>query len=134
MQGQKKYKKVVLIDDDRDLIYLLKLQLKQKELLDCFIPFDNPRDALRYLKESDDAALCSYILIDLYMPGIDGFEILKQIDNIPKIKNSVEIYVCTNSSNEDDRKRAMKYSFVSSFFEKPLANNFLEFLITDGKI
>lgn len=133
MANSKKYKKVVFIDDDKELLDLYKMKLEKKELSEYFIHFDNPKEGIRFLKESKKEDISeNYILIDLYMPGLSGFDILNEIAKINKIKNSAEIYVCTASTNEEDRKRAMKYPFVSAFLEKPLANNFLELLITDG--
>ncbi len=124
-----KYKKVVFIDDDSDLIELYNKDLQKKHLSDYLIYFDNAKEGISFLSEAKKNELPDYILLDLYMPEMDGFEFLAKVDKISKIKDSVEIYVCSSSKREEDRKRVMKFPFVSAFMEKPLESDFLEFLI-----
>ncbi len=131
MIGCEKYKKVVFIDDDRDLVELYNKDLQKKHLSDYLICFDNASEGISFLKEAKKNELPDYILLDLYMPEMDGFEFLENVDKIKKIKDSVEIYVCTVSKKEEDRKKVMKFPFVSAFMEKPLESDFLEFLIKE---
>lgn len=125
----RKYKKVFLIDDDDTLSDLYDSELKSKNLSDYLIYFNNAREGFDYLKKCKSEDQPEYILLDLYMPGMDGFEFLRQISKIKRINESMEIYVCTSSKNEEDRKRVMRFPLVSAFMEKPLPDNFLEFLI-----
>ena len=133
MKFKSEYKKITFIDDDKGLADLYKSNLKSKNLSDYFLFFDNAKDGIDYLKGAKKNELPDYLLVDLYMPGMDGFEFLKQVEKINKVKDSVEIYICTSSQSEEDRKAVMKYPFVSAFIEKPIDTNFLEFLITDTK-
>lgn len=126
-----KYKKVVFIDDDKDLVDLYDASLRRKKLSDYFTYFDNASDGIDFLKETKKDDLPDYILLDLYMPEMSGFDFLDCIEKVNKIKKSVQIFICTSSKREEDRKRAMKYPFVSAYIEKPLQSDFLEFLIKD---
>jgi len=125
------YKKVVFIDDDKELVGIYNSILERKDLADFLICFDNAEEGINYLKEKSRKELPDYILLDLYMPEMDGFEFLQQLEKLGKRKDSIEVYVCTSSRNKDDRNRVMKYPFVSAFLEKPLPSDFLELLIRD---
>ncbi len=126
-----KYKKVIFIDDDKDLVGLYNAKLRQKQLADYFTFFDNASEGIDFLKVTKKSDLPDYILLDLYMPKMNGFDFLEHVEKVKKLKNSVEIFVCTSSKREEDRKRAMKYPFVSAYIEKPLESDFLEYLIKD---
>jgi CheY-like chemotaxis protein len=65
---------------------------------------------------------------------MNGFEFLSHLEKNHSWNGSPEIYVCSNSRNEQDRKQAMKYPFVSAFIEKPLSADFIELLITDEQL
>lgn len=75
-------KKILLIDDDNKLTDLLKEYLSKYSFESK--SFDNPEDALKNLK------IKSYdlIVLDIMLPGMDGFETLKEIrktNDIPVI-------------------------------------------------
>ena len=125
------YKKVIFIDDDKEMVKTYSSILERKELSEFLICFDNAIDGLNYLKEKKQTELPSYILLDLYMPQMSGFEFLKRIAKMGTLKDSIEIFVCTSSTKKDDRNKVMNYPFVSAYLEKPLTGDFLELLIRD---
>ena len=126
------YKKIVFIDDDTELIGIYNSILERKKLSDYLVHFENARDGLDYLKGIDqNEDLPDYILLDLYMPEMNGFKFLEYFEKMRRIKDSIEIYVCTSSRKKDDRNKVMKYPFVSAYLEKPLPSDFLELLIRD---
>ncbi len=59
------------------------------------------------------------ILLDLKMPGIDGFEVLKRIKEAPAVKR-VPVVMLTSSEEEDDRLRSYK-SGANSYLVKPIS-------------
>ena len=65
---------------------------------------------------------------------MDGFTFLEYFKNISKLKDTVEIYVCTSSREKEDRNKVMKYPFVSAYLEKPLPSDFLELLIRNHTV
>ena len=126
------YKKVVFIDDDSELIGIYNSILERKKLSDYLVHFENARDGLDYLKGIEQKEdLPDYILLDLYMPEMNGFKFLENFEKMRRIKDSIEVYVCTSSRKKDDRNKVMKYPFVSAYLEKPLPSDFLELLIRD---
>jgi len=126
------YKKIIFIDDDTELVNVYNSILERKNLSDYLIHFESARDGLEYLKGiKNKNEVPDYILLDLYMPEMDGFKFLEYFKNISKLKDTVEIYVCTSSREKEDRNKVMKYPFVSAYLEKPLPSDFLELLIRD---
>lgn len=126
------FKKVVIIDDDQEFINLYFSVLKRKGLLGYLVPFNNAKEGFNYLKKTKKDEMPKYILLDLYMPEMDGFSFLESIKKVRKVKRNVEVYVCTSSTKKSDRDSVMKYPFVRAYLQKPLSIEFLEYLINDN--
>lgn len=59
------------------------------------------------------------ILLDLKMPGIDGFEVLKQLKEADKLKR-IPVIILTSSKEEGDR--AVSYDLgANSYLVKPVS-------------
>ena len=75
-------KKILIVDDEEDITNLTEkfLQLEKYETITC----NNGYDALDIIEEKhDDIAL---ILLDIMLPGMNGYEILTEIKaKYPKI-------------------------------------------------
>ncbi|MBY9015488.1 MAG: response regulator [Candidatus Lokiarchaeota archaeon] len=75
-------KKILIVDDEEDITHLTEkfLQLENYETITC----SNGTDALNIVEEKhDDIAL---ILLDIMLPGMNGYEILTEIKSrYPKI-------------------------------------------------
>ena len=75
-------KKILIVDDEEDITHLTEkfLQLEKYETISC----SNGYDALEIVeKKHDDIAL---ILLDIMLPGMNGYEILTEIKSrYPKI-------------------------------------------------
>lgn len=124
-----KYRKIVFIDDDKSLVQNYNLIMERKKLADYFVYFNDANDGLDYLNSKSMEELPKYIVLDLYMPLMDGFEFLRRFQLLKEKKKAVEIYVCTSSKKKEDRDRVMQYPFVSAFLQKPISIDFLELLI-----
>ncbi|QIA09324.1 response regulator [Draconibacterium halophilum] len=127
------FKKIIFIDDDTEMVSTYNSILEQKKLSDYLIHFENAQKGIDYLQRiNKEEDLPDYILLDLYMPVMDGFQFLQYFDKIKNLKKSIEIFVCSSSQKQDDRDKVMKYPFVSAYLEKPLSTDFLELLIEDS--
>ena len=65
--------KLLLVDDDKDIIDALKPRL-QREGYDVFTAFDG-EEGLRMVRDCNP----DIILLDLLMPKLNGFDVLKEI-------------------------------------------------------
>jgi len=65
---------ILIIDDDLELTLLIKKFLENNKYK--VSSFDNPKDALRSLEKKHDYEL---IILDITMPEMDGFQVLREI-------------------------------------------------------
>lgn len=97
-----KKKKVLIIEDDEDLVEMYKEKLRLEGFRVATVT--DSRRALNRLKEGADL-----VLLDILMPGLNGFEILKRIKKDKEI-NNIPVIVLTNigsDSIDNDKKLAM---------------------------
>ena len=69
------------------------------------------REAYRNMRETPDL-----ILLDLNMPLMDGFDVLKEIRAYPKLKK-IPLYVITTSRSTEHRKKALELG-ANGFYSK----------------
>jgi len=99
---------ILLVEDNPDDAELVMMALEQnKNIADCKIHFAKDGvEALQYLFgfEDEDSTLINrphMIILDLYMPRLDGLEFLKKIREHPDAKN-IPIVVLTASEKRTD--------------------------------
>ena len=99
---------ILLVEDNPDDAELVMMAIGQnKNIAECKIHYAKDGiEALDYLfgPEDEDPTLINrphMIILDLYMPRLDGFEFLKKIREHPEAKN-IPIVVLTASENRTD--------------------------------
>lgn len=91
-------KRVLIVEDERPLAHALELKLKH-EGFDAVIAV-NGQECLKLLDESHFDVL----LLDMMMPVMDGFQVLKAIADKP---DKPVTFVLSNLSLHDDRERVI---------------------------
>ena len=104
-------KKILIIEDDNFLLGLEAKKLKEKNYEVLSAADSNEAFAIIDSKEPIDL-----ILLDLMLPEVDGFEILKKIREDETFKN-VPVVIFSNLYEEKDLKRASKLG-ISNFMIK----------------
>lgn len=99
---------ILLVEDNPDDAELVMMAIEQnKNIAECKIHYARDGvEALEYLfdSEDEDSALINrphLIILDLYMPRLDGLEFLKKIREHPEAKN-IPIVVLTGSEKRTD--------------------------------
>ena len=85
--------------------------------------------ALKFLKAAaaTPEVLPDIIFLDVKMQVMDGFAFLDEFEKLPdEVKSKVRISMLTSSLLESDRQRAMNYSNVIEFLNKPLTKEKLQ--------
>lgn len=94
-------KKILLIEDDPFLIDIYQTKLKEKKF-EVFLA-ENGREAFEILKEKRP----NLILLDIVLPYIDGWEILKKIKKNPKFKDT-KVVIISNLSQKQEIEKGLK--------------------------
>lgn len=117
-------KLVLLVDDSETDATLLRREFNRAGLTNPVTWLKAGREALAYLggedKYSDRSKypLPSILLLDLKMPGIDGFEVLKWISARPELKR---LLVVVLSGLEDSKSVNLAYELgANSYLTKPV--------------
>ena len=93
--------KILMIEDEKDLAEIYSLQMKMSGI-DVVIA-QNGAEALDILsKQSFDL-----VLLDLLMPEVDGFEVLKKIKGDSKLKKN-KVYAWSNLTQKKQIDLASK--------------------------
>lgn len=116
---------VLLLDNhlpDMDGIDVLReLVSDEHDVANPVVSCLDGEEALRYIDEHQVAAdtqIPILILLDLRLPKVDGFEVLRQVRNHPVWKQ-VPVVVMTTSRQDDDIESAYKLG-VNSYIVKPV--------------
>ncbi len=118
---------ILLIDDDEATNFLNQVIIKE---CNCFknihISF-NAQDALDFLrsigkhKRSNDVGLPEIILLDINLPGMDGWEFLDRYGNLNLcgLSNTI-VALLTIAPKENNLYKIKEYDFLKDYLEKPL--------------
>lgn len=104
--------KILIVDDNS-----INRKLLCNILKDCYDieEADNGETALEILKSEGDHILA--VLLDIIMPGMDGFEVLKQIRNNPQMA-SLPVIIQTENTESSFETNALKQG-ATDFVAKP---------------
>lgn len=98
-------KKILLIEDDKFLRELIVKKLIKEGFI-VLEANDGEEGLTKISQEKPDL-----VLLDLILPGVDGFELLQKAQEDPFIKN-VPIIVLSNLGQKEDIDRCMKSGAV----------------------
>lgn len=118
---------VIVVDDERMDRYTAKRRLDRHGAFDEVLEAESGDIFLaRYCSESGKwlpGSLPVLILMDINMPGRDGFETVEELEQRHKLglgPPSLVVTMFTSSSNPRDRERAEELPLVKGYAEKPL--------------
>ena len=116
---------ILLVEDNRMDVELTLDAFHEAKLLNTIHVASSGQEALDYVfghgRYADRNAfpMPNLILLDLKLPGIDGFEVLRQIKSTPILKR-LPVVILTSSKEEGDR--ALSYDQgANSYLVKPVS-------------
>ena len=105
-------KKVLLVDDSKTELHHLSDMLSKRGY--AVRTAENGEEAMRRLAEDKP----DLILMDVVMPGLNGFQATRAISRDPETK-AIPIIMCTSKSQETDRVWGMRQG-ARDYITKPI--------------
>lgn len=104
---------VLVIDDDKTLCVLIKKCLEKENFIAKVS--HTGLEGLRLLREMND---CTLVILDVMMPELDGFQVLKKI----REKSNVPVLMLTAKSDETDKVSGLRFG-ADDYLTKPFGVN-----------
>jgi len=98
-------KKILIIEDDKFLRELISRKLSG-ESFDVAEAVDGEEGVKKVKEENPDL-----VLLDLILPGIDGFEVLSKVKEDPKV-SSIPIIILSNLGQREEVEKGLKLGAV----------------------
>ncbi|MCD4801712.1 MAG: response regulator transcription factor [Anaerolineales bacterium] len=110
MSSESSKYKILVVDDEKRMVRFIQLNLEQDgfQVLTAY----NGAEALEQVRTQ----LPDLILLDIMMPDISGFEVLKRIREV----NSVPVIMLTAKGEEDDRIQGLELG-ADDYITKPFS-------------
>ena len=110
MSSEKTRYKILAVDDEQRMVRFIQLNLEQDgfEVVTAY----NGKEALEQVRTQ----LPDLILLDIMMPDINGFEVLKKIREV----NNVPVIMLTAKGEEDDRIQGLELG-ADDYITKPFS-------------
>lgn len=109
-----KDKKIFIIEDDANILYGLEAQFTPAGLeVEVSEADEELEELLDKIRDFDP----DYIVTDLILPKVDGFEVVKKIKEDEELREK-EIFIFTDLSDEDSRSRSLELGADYVFFKE----------------
>lgn len=114
----------MLIDDNKSDNFFHERVIRKSNAAKKVIVRESAEEALAYLRNKEnnkDDEHPEIILLDINMPGMNGWEFIEEYEKLDKCMQSQMIVVMlTTSENPDDYLQAKKHNILADFKSKPL--------------
>jgi DNA-binding response OmpR family regulator len=109
--------KIYIIEDDANLLYGLQSRFSSEGYeVEITTGEETLEELLAYIKKSK----FDYVILDLILPDLDGFELLEAIRTEDELRD-LSIFIFTDLSDEDSKHRSMElgadYYFIKTDFD-----------------
>jgi CheY-like chemotaxis protein len=110
---------VLYVEDDLDHAELVQRSLRHHTFGSSILHIEDGEAALDYLGriDTEHADRPGLILLDLRLPKVDGFEVLRTVKMNPRLAD-IPVVVLTTSANDSDVQHAYEQS-ANSYLVKP---------------
>ncbi len=109
-----KSKKIFIVEDDANILYGLESQFTAA---DIDVEISEANEEIEELMAEIKAFDPDYIILDLILPKIDGFEVVRKIKADDELSEK-EIFIFTDLSDEDSRSRSLELGADYVFFKE----------------
>lgn len=113
--------KFLLVDDSLLDLFIHKKLISISDLAESITTFNSGEEALQFLQEKGSDFEDSVMLLDLQMPGMNGFEVVDAIALMSEhIKQKLRIFILSSSVDQGDIDRATNSPYIEEMLPKPV--------------
>ncbi|MBN2884964.1 response regulator [Patescibacteria group bacterium] len=109
--------KIFIIEDDVNILYGLESQLSASDFI---VESSEGDEEVEELMNNIRDFAPNYIILDLILPKLDGFDIVKRIKGDEELSD-LPIFIFTDLSDEDSKRRSLDigadYYFIKEEFD-----------------
>jgi CheY-like chemotaxis protein len=117
---------VMLVDDNADDNFFHEREIRKSNTNYGVIAKNSGKDALEYLRLQTDPHP-DLIFLDINMPGMDGWEFLKEFNQLDKeIQRGPVIIMLSTSDNRSDLEKIKAWGVISEYIIKPLTKEVMK--------
>ena len=120
---------IIQIDDDEILLRIVDRYYHKTELKNPYLSFKSGKDFLDYLKavKEEKKEFPLLVLLDINMPGMDGFEVLSHIRADEFFKELPLCSMLSSSSHPDDMEKSKNLGADGYIVKPDNAKEYIEF-------
>jgi len=94
--------KILIVDDDKFLIDMYSIKFNESKF-----SVEVSSDGEDALKKIDEGLVPNICLVDIIMPGMDGFELVAELKKRPALKDTA-IIILSNLGQQDDVSKGLE--------------------------
>jgi CheY-like chemotaxis protein len=118
--------RILVIDDD--VINRFSLLMMLKEIKVPKFELSNGKGAMEMIGQLKGEKMI--LLLDLNMPVMNGYEVIKELSHHPELFHSIHIIVISGTLKEDFNKKGLN-KYISNYIEKPVSRDNLISTVTE---
>lgn len=119
MQPAETRKRILIVDDDRGIVHSLQRTLKMSGNYAIETAYNGFEAGQKFAAFKPD-----FIILDVRMPGLDGYEVCANIRSDPNNKH-IKILILSGISEPQEIQRILDLG-ANDFMPKPFKNDFLQ--------
>lgn len=116
--------KLLIVDDDPQFLRIHDLLAKKSKLDESPLLFKDGREIINFIDKNRNQKNNYLILLDIFMPEIDGWEVLDFIESLGSF-HTKKVILVSSSIEQSDKNKAIRYTSVIEYIEKPLLLDYL---------
>jgi CheY-like chemotaxis protein len=120
--------RLLFVEDDPDDIELLTKSLQENSIAD-FLILDSGAKAFAYLDGLSDVDLPTLVVVDLNMPGMSGYEVIRKLKEGARY-HGIPVFILTTSQRSSLIEEALQQG-AAGYYHKPVSLQELRDLVLE---
>ena len=117
--------RILLVKDNDDDAEIVVRGFAAQKIVNTVERAHDGNEALALMRTAVREGQLPVVLLDLKMPGMDGFEFLEEVRRDPDLRRAL-IFVLTASEDEEDKSRSFDYNVAGYIVKDRAGAGFIE--------